>query len=367
MKTNITYIISNIDKALAFEWVASYLYSDRFNLSFVLLNPADSELEQYLKSINIRVKRIGYNSKLDSLKAIIYLVFFFIKNKTQIVHCHLFDASLVGLIVAKLCFIKKRIYTRHHSDYHHKNFPKALHYDNLINFLATDRVSISNVVSNVLIDLEKVNRKKVKLIHHGFDLELFSNSNSKEMNLKYKIEGNYPIIGVIARYTSWKGIQFIIPAFKEILTIYPNAKLVLANSKGDFEFEIKQHLSQLPIDSYLEIVFEPQINLLYQIFDIYVHTPIDGDVEAFGQTYVEALASGIPSIFTLSGIAKEFIVHEKNALVVEYENSNEISTAIIRLLNDNLLRKNLVEQGKLSVNRFDLKKFIFELENLYLN
>lgn len=366
MKTNITYIVSNIDKALAFEWIASHLNRDRFNLSFVLLNSADSELEKYLKSINIRVKRIEYNSKLDLLKAIINLICFFIKNKTNVVHCHLFDASLAGLLAAKLCLIKKRIYTRHHSDYHHKYFPRAVYYDKFINFLATDIVSISKVVSTVLVDLEKADLKKVNLIHHGFDLDIFSESDSVEMKIKYKTNGNYPVIGVVARYTDWKGIQYIIPAFKQILEIYPNAKLVLANAKGDFEFEIKQLLSQLPNDSYVEIVFEPQIFLLYQIFDIYVHTPIDSEVEAFGQTYVEALVSGIPSVFTLSGVANEFIEHEKNAVVVDYKNSEDIKNAMIMLVQNEELRNELIRNGKQDVQQFNIVNFIYKLESLYL-
>lgn len=367
MKINLTHIVSNIDRSMSFEWIANNLDKDKFNLSFVLMNPCDSGLEIYLKSIGIRVERIHYKSKFDLPLTIFKLILFFLKNQTTIVHCHLFDASLAGLFAAKLCFIKKRIYTRHHSNFHHKYYPSAVYYDKMINFLATDIISISKVVSKVLMELENVDEKKVKLIYHGFDLNMFSNSISTEMQVKYNLVGDFPIIGVISRYTDLKGVQFIIPAFKDILAVYPNAKLVLANAKGCYDSEIKHQLAQLPTESYVEIVFEPQINLLYTVFDIYVHTPIDEEVEAFGQTYVEALASGIPSIFTLSGIANEFIVNEENALVVDYKNSDEIFKAVLRLLNISLLRNKLIEKGKLSVNRFDLKVFIFHLENLYLN
>ncbi len=41
---SITYIVSNIDKALTFEWVAEFLDTSRFSLSFILLNPGDSAL-----------------------------------------------------------------------------------------------------------------------------------------------------------------------------------------------------------------------------------------------------------------------------------------------------------------------------------
>jgi glycosyltransferase involved in cell wall biosynthesis len=97
-----------------------------------------------------------------------------------------------------------------------------------------------------------------------------------------------------------------------------------------------------------------------------VHVPIDECAEAFGQTYVEALAAGIPSVFTLSGIAREFIENEKNALVVPYKNANAIQTSIERLLENKQLRNNLVEQGKKDVYAsFVIDKMMNSLFSLY--
>lgn len=371
MKTNITYIISNIDKALAFEWVASRLDKNKINLSFVLLNPGDSALETYLKSIEVKAKRITYTSKFDLPIAILKLMLFFIKNKTQVVHCHLFDACIAGLIASKLCVIKKRIFTRHYSTNHHDYYPNAVKYDKFINYLATDIVSISKNVSKVLINKENINPNKIHLIHHGFDLKAFNeveNSRIVQIREKYTIPENKYIVGVISRYVELKGLQYVIPAFASFLKQNPNAFLILANANGDYENEVNKLLQDfLPPSTYVEIKFETDLPALYKLMDTFIHVPIDETIEAFGQTYVEALASGIPSIFTLSGVANEFIEHEKNALVVDYKNTEEIKNAIIRLLNDQGIRNKLIEEGKKSSQAFDLKKYIFQLENLYLS
>ena len=104
---------------------------------------------------------------------------------------------------------------------------------------------------------------------------------------------------------------------------------------------------------------------MYQLFDVFIHVPIDKEVEAFGQIYVEALAAGIPSIFTLSGVASEFIKHEHNALVVEYENENDIYNALIRLIQNQSIREKLITNGKIASERFNLNKMISKLEELY--
>ena len=78
------------------------------------------------------------------------------------------------------------------------------------------------------------------------------------------------------------------------------------------------------------------------------------------------MAAGIPSVFTLSGIAHEFIVNEKNALVVPYKNSEAIFTACLNLLTNVILRNKLIEQGKIDVaSKFELQAMITKLEDLY--
>ena len=142
LKTHITYILSHIDKALAFEWICENLDSTRFQLSFILLNQGESHLENYLQTQGIPVYRIAYRSKKDMPKALFKIRRLLKKEKTQIVHTHLFDASLVGLLAAKLSGIRKRIYTRHHATIHHVYFPRAVYYDKFINSLENCRRSM---------------------------------------------------------------------------------------------------------------------------------------------------------------------------------------------------------------------------------
>jgi glycosyltransferase involved in cell wall biosynthesis len=365
----VTYVISNINKAISFEWIAELMDKQKIELSFILLNNGHSELEKYLLNYGFIVKRINYKNKFDLPKSILLSILFFIKHKPQVVHTHLFDANIVGLLSSWICRIKKRVYTRHHSDYHHEYHPRAIKYDKCINYLSTDIVAISKVVKDVLVNLEKVSECKIHLIYHGFKLEDFNNSSKQSIDYlkqKYNPKNNRPVIGVISRQTEWKGIQFIIPAFKFFLKKYPDAILVLANATGDYKLEIGKLLQEIPDCNYIEIEFENDIFSLYQLFDIFTHVPVSKSVEAFGQTYVEALASGIPSVFTFSGIANEFICDHYNALVVPHENSEAIFSSWIELMNNKELRDRLIINGRNDVAKsFQLNQMIFKLEKLY--
>ena len=365
----ITYIISNVEKAIAFEWIVSKIDTSKFKLSFIVLNKKKSHLFNWLKKKKIECYYVNHSGKRSYPATFLKLLTILLKIRPKVVHTHLFDANLLGLSAAKLLRIKKRIHTRHHSSLNHQFFPHAVKYDRFINYLSTDIISITDTVKSILVNQEKCMKKKIHLVLHGFDLKAFQKVTEERVNTlksKYNIAPNNLVIGVISRYTKWKGVQNIIPAFKKILIDYPDAVLILANAKGDYEKTIKSQLiNTLPSDSYREILFEPDFMALYKLFNVFVHAPIDNHSEAFGQIYIESLASKVPSVFTLSGIANEFIKDGENALVVPYNNSKEIEKSILYILKNPQKSKELVKNGVKSVQQFNLKLFINKLEKLY--
>ena len=122
----------------------------------------------------------------------------------------------------------------------------------------------------------------------------------------------------------------------------------------------------MPREKYVEIDFESDIVALYKCFDIFIHVPINEKIEAFGQIYVEALAAGIPSVFTLSGVATEFIRNNENALVVDYKSEDQIYNALKTLLDNPKLCDSIVANGKKGLNKlFTIDRMINKLEVIY--
>lgn len=365
----VAYIVSGIDKALAFEWICEQLDSTKFTLHFILLHSKKGALEQFLEEKRIPFIRLPYSGKADFFRAL-YKTYLYLKQyQINTVHAHLLDAGLVGITASWLARVKNRIYTRHYSSYHHVYHKKGRWYDRIINALSTRLVAISEVVRQLLVEWEKTNPEKVSVIPHGFPIKAFASPNLHKvaaLKANYNIEGLHPIIGVVSRYTHWKGIQYIIPAFEQILTNYPSAVLVLANAKGEYGSTIKKMLSHLSPMSFREIDFEPDLISLFHSFDFFVHVPIDWHSEAFGQVYIEAMATGIPSIFTSSGIAYEIAEHGENCLVVDYQNTESIYHALLKLIQDPLLSERIAQGAQHSVNtRFALSTMIHSLESLY--
>lgn len=367
-RRKIVYIISDVEKSLAFEWTADHLVS-RCDLFFILIGRCDTPLTRHLNDLGVRYDVVS-NDAYPSMFRQWWQVFRLLRReRPAMVHIHLWRAMLLGLSASWVLRVPKRIFTRHHAALHHRDYPSGLKLDKLCNRMATDIVAISQNVRDILITWEGVPQKKIHLIHHGFDLSYFrdvSAARERVVRERYGLpEGAGPVIGVIARYTELKGITFIISAFAQILEHYPMATLVLANAQGDYASQIRKVLQQLSVERYREITFEQDLGALYRLFDVFVHVPTDLHGEAFGQTYVEALAAGSASVFTLSGVAAEFIDDGKNALVVPYRDADAIANAILRLLNDNTLRQKLVQAGRISARQFELKNMLDKLDELY--
>jgi glycosyltransferase involved in cell wall biosynthesis len=368
-KQKLTYVISDIDKALAFEWIAMQISKEEYDLSFILLNPSSSDLERFLSANHFEVKHIKCAGKKDWPMAWLRVTGHLLRIKPDIVHCHLLQANILGLTAAKFVGVRKRIYTRHHSDYHFRYFPNGVKWDKMANSLATHIVAPSKGVQQILVERELVAESKVHIINHGFDLDYFRNVSSEtkiKIRDKYNIENKYPVVGVISRFTELKGIQYIIPAYNRLLMRYPDALLLLFNANGDYVNVLNQQLYQLPKNSYKAIAFESELAAVYNLFDVFVQASTDTLIEAFGQTYVEALAAGVPSIFTLSGIAPDFIQDHQNAIVVPFKDENAIYEGMLEILTSIELRNKIINEGWNSVqNRFSLHKMMIDLTKLY--
>lgn len=368
MKKKLCYVISDIDTSHLIDGNIRFTDPEKYDLTTVFLGGKMPRLYETLKVDGFDVAFIRCRGKVDMPGVIAKLYRLFGRIKPDIVHTHLFYASITGLTAAKLRGIRNRVNTRHHSVEAHMYHPHAVYYDKYVNALSTKIVAITDLVADVLISQENVDPAKVRVVRHGFDLKQFEDALARNGDLKekYGLTSDYPVVGVISRHIHWKGVQYIIPAFQKLLKQYPNAKLVLANAAGSYQPELLKLLEPIDTSRYILIPFEQNVLDLYKSFDIFVHVPIGKNYEAFGQTYIEALAMKLPSVFTLSGVANDFIRDGHNAAVVPFEDSDAIVRAMRSILENDEFRNSIIQNGFDSVRKeFHVERMIQELDDVY--
>ena len=371
----IIYLLSDITDAKQFELlVGSKLNKKKLNIKFILINKykIKNNLKIFLKKNHSLLVYLEYKNILSYFYIFLSLIYYFIKFKPLVIHCHLRKATFFGIVISYLLRIKKRIYTRHHGNENKIDYVKGYLFDRLISFLSTDIVSISMNTTKLLINENKKNISKIKLINHGFDFSSFNYYDKSKIQFlrdKYNIKKESVVIGSISRFIDWKGIDYTINAFKKFNKLNPNSILILANANGPYKKNIEKLLKTIPEENYRIINFEPDFISLYKIFNIFVHVPVNPFCEAFGQVYIESLASKIPSIFTKSGVGSEFLENKKNCFVADYCNYDSIYKGLIFFTkNAKDVNNKIINQGYHDViNRFSIDLMFSKLDTLYNN
>ncbi|ANQ48427.1 glycosyltransferase family 4 protein [Flammeovirga sp. MY04] len=365
----IVYILSNIETSTGFQELSKY-FKDKIDVTYILLNNnKNSNLQQWLINNNYKVIHYSLKSKKDYFFIFFKLILFFKRNRNiEIVHTHLRDANLLGLLSSYIMNVKNRIYTRHSSTFNKVYYPNSVKYDKFCNTLSTRVISISDNVTKSLLE-EGVPHEKIFLLNHGINISTYQNVDN---DLKERIEHKYGIekekftIGIISRLLHCKGYDYIIPALSNFIVKEPNTQIIIANFSGNYKKEVLDLLkNNNVIDNCIFISFEKDVFALYSFFDVFIHAPVDNEIEAFGQIYIESLAAKIPSIFTLSGIANEFIVDNENAIVVEHKSSNSILKGLLKIKSDPLLVEKLKSNGFISIQKFNISTHHENLFNFY--
>ncbi|GAX45749.1 group 1 glycosyl transferase [Tolypothrix sp. NIES-4075] len=387
-KIKVTCIFTHPIRWVPFELVAKYIDKSKFDVDYVILNEGDPMIA-CLKELNIRHTVTSYPDYSNTPEMVKFIYEHLIENQTDIVHTHWFAGSLVGMQAAYYAQVPVRIFTREHPSIKYYTRHAASKH-RLIWECATNVIAVTNKSKQGMIE-DGIPENMITLIPTGFNVSEYQNvETSRIEQLRAKYLGNHqgPVIGVAARYVRWKGVEYIIEAHKKVLEAYPNAMLVLSGTTTDRTnlddkirnarkedivapqyddvIHITEKLSELPSHSYIEIPFEPDLFALFKLFDVFVHAPIDSIQETFGQVYVDAMLSRVPSVITLAGSAWDHAVDKENAWVVDYKNSDQIAEGVLALLRDTRLREKIIHNAFLCGQQYDINNHIQRLEEFYV-
>ncbi len=210
--------------------------------------------------------------------------------------------------------------------------------------------------------LQITKSKKIKIIKNGVDLELL---RSPKFNFKNKNKINGRILLFVGRFDYVKGIDILLEGFSKICfeDEFLDVKLVIMGSDFGFKNRMMKLIEEKEFGDRVKIIENPlrdevisayhsaEFLVLPSRWELSPLTPLEGF--ACKKTSISCDVAGIPYV----------IKNEKNGILVESENSNDLARSIRKLLKNEDLRKNLSIQGFKEIqdelnSKFMVKQFL---------
>lgn len=366
MKT-LLHFIQDSDTSGIFPNLAKWHDKSRYRVLFASLNKFAPWLREYMEAQGVECFSCDAESRKDYLSSIFKLSAFLKKEKVDILHVHLFDPSIVGLLAGAKAGTKYRVMTRHYSDYHtriNKNWHVRL--DKMCNHLSHKIIGVSEHTSDHVIEAENTPREKVVTIYNGIDFDRVKTSSDDfrtRIRREFEAEDKFLIL-TTGRLHPEKGYDYLFPAIAKLKKKVKKPFVWLIAGKGTFENEFRQEVSNLDCDDVIKFIgFRKDIPDLMSTADVFVLPSV---AEAFGVVFAEAIYMGTPIVATKIGGIPEVVTDGVDGILIPPADSDALAKTMTDLLEHPEKLKSLAGSGKQKViERFEFEDMTRKYETVY--
>lgn len=358
---NVLYLINHAGKAGTERYVltlAEKLGGKKINAH--LAYNEEGLLVERMKELGVQTYRVEMRNRFD-LGAAWKLSQLCRQLDIDIIHAQFLRENYIALLSRIFNPRVRVIYTNH--------FIMANNFiTRLSNRVMTHLQSAIIAVCNPGRDMMVINGndgRKIRVIHNAVDISKWSKPRNSTIRDEFQIPEDTVILLCASRFAHDKGHKFLINSLSELKKLTErDFKCILAGD-GPLIDDVKKQTSELGLEKNVIFAgFRSDIeNLLYGS-DIYINA---SQHEALSFLILEALASGLPLIATNMGGNPDIINNETDCgILVEYDDHYGLAQAIVRMIEDEDLRKRLAQNAIKAVKeRFNLDIASEETYNLY--
>jgi glycosyltransferase involved in cell wall biosynthesis len=263
-------------------------------------------------------------------------------NDVDIVHVQWPIPNGLGALFLKKLYKIDYINTVHGEEVY---LSKRYHTTPIIKLLVNNSLkTITNSTATLKACLDEGFQKdKLERIPFGVDTNFFRPINVDKDKKTFQIL-------TVGYLIERKGFKYLIEAMKEVLKKHENVKLKIVGS-GPLEKPIKKLIKELKLESTIEIISNvPDDGLLelYNLSDLFVLPSIvdtEGNTEGLGVVLLEAMACKLPVIGSNIGGIPDIVHDGVNGFLVPEKDSEKISIAIMKLIENHDMRENFAING----------------------
>ncbi len=205
----------------------------------------------------------------------------------------------------------------------------------------------------------------IAAVSNGVDLSNFKPGKaSVAIYNKYDLPIDRPIVLYVGRVDPEKKIGTVIDAFDKVLSNIPNAYMVIVGDGVD-KTRLMKKVSDIGLKEsvkFLGRVLPPDLYELYKTGSLFATA---SEIETQGIVLIEAAATGLPLIAVDKGAVSEVCITDKNGVLCEPGNIDEIAAAMKKILSDDETRKKYSKESIKIAGEHDFENTLTKFENIY--
>ncbi len=220
-------------------------------------------------------------------------------------------------------------------------------------------IGISEFICQSMLD-GGIPAERIYKAYNATDSERFDPAHATPGAVRQRagVAANVPLVGIIGRFTPWKGHLDLVTAFAAVRAAIPEARLMVvgratgddsAEPGGGYVASIKRRISELQLmDAVTWVDWMGDVRGVMTDLDIMAMPSIE---EPFGLVATECMSLARPVVGYASGALPELITDGVEGLLVPPGDTDALAAALITLLRNPGRRVAMGQQGRQRVLR----------------
>jgi glycosyltransferase involved in cell wall biosynthesis len=282
------------------------------------------------------------------------------RQKTDILHCFLFQANFLGRIAARITGVPKNISSLRVMEAEHRS---QFFLDRLTSSWVTRWTAVGEAVKRFACEKIGLDPARITVIPNGIALAELDRADRGIVRREFGIPSETPLLGTIGRLHPQKGVDLLLRAVQELKGQFPALKTLIVG-EGPALPALRALASDLGLVQ--DVIFT---GLRRDVPDILAAADLlvlASRWEGMPNVVLEAFAAGKAVVATRVGAVEEMVQDGETGLLVPAEDPPALARAIGSLLADPPGRARLAAAGRARVEKeFSLEKMVRLTQELY--
>ena len=284
------------------------------------------------------------------------------RDRPHILHAHGYASSNFARVVGALTGVRTIVHE-------HAAFPSIPRYqrsaDRLLAECTDLGIAVSESTKAFMVSRRCLPPDRIRVVLNGAPLEEFRLPPAERIQVeraRLGLRRGEPVVGTVGRLDAQKGITYFLRAAALVLRHRPDVRFVIAGD-GHLLAQHQEEARALGIADRTVIAgFCEDVPLVQSVLDVQVFASL---WEGTPLTVFEAMAMRRPIVSTTVDGLGEVLRHGENALLVPPRDAEGLATSVLELLERPALAAGLAAQAGTDSRRFDVRRTVEELQELY--